>query len=62
MNKKDLFSKGVIGLTASSVIVASCTNEAVWMDFDESKDTASQFSDDGVQALNIQITKEEAEY
>ncbi len=62
MNKKDLFSKGLIGLTASSVIVASCTSEAVWMDSDESNNSASQFPDDGAQAVNIQITKEDADY
>ena len=61
MNNKDLFSKGLIGLTLSSVIVASCTSEPLWMDSDEIS-SVSQFPDDGVQAVNIQITKEEADY
>lgn len=60
--KKDLFAKGVIGLSATSIIAASCSSESVWMDNDDPSEIESQFSDEGSPVINIKLSDEETGY
>mgnify|MGYP007101888049 CR=1 FL=1 len=51
-----------MGLSALSLIVASCSSEDLWTESDEDVEYLKEFSDDGCTALSIKLSKDEASY
>ena len=62
MEKKDLFSKSLLGLSVVGIIAASCSSDGLWTESDENSEYLNSLSDEGKAALSINLTQDEIEY
>lgn len=62
MNKKDLLTKGLLGLSSVSIIAASCSSDGLWTESDENTEYLKSFGDEGNAAISINLTHDEIEY
>lgn len=60
--KKDIFTKSLVGLSAASLISASCSSETAWMDLVDFSEPKTQFPDEGTPVVNIKLSTEETNY
>lgn len=62
MKKKDLFAKGLLGLSAASIIAASCSSDELWTKSNGQSEELMSLNDEGKAAISISLKQDEMEY
>jgi len=62
MKKGDSLTKSILGLSAASLIAASCSNDNLWIESDEKSEYLVTLDDEGKAALSINLTQDEIKY